>query len=151
MNRKHTVPVIRRLTQNDRKSWRPLWLGYHKFYRSRIADDQTERAFAMLTGEASNIFGLVAEKDDELIGFAHCVLHPSTWLAADSCYLQDLFVDSNARGLGAGRALIEAVYCEADETASGQVYWMTQEFNADARALYDSMAVRTSFIQYQRA
>ena len=55
-----------------------------------------------------------------------------------------------ARGHGVARRLIQAVYSAADEARASSVYWHTQEFNAEARALYDTLARRTSFIVYQR-
>jgi hypothetical protein len=42
------------------------------------------------------------------------------------------------------------VYSEADRVKAASVYWMTQEFNAEGRALYDTLARRTSFIRYER-
>ena len=48
------------------------------------------------------------------------------------------------------RRLVEAVYAAADAGGASTVYWHTQEFNAEARALYDTLARRTSFIVYQR-
>ena len=48
------------------------------------------------------------------------------------------------------RALIQRVYTEADKAGARTVYWLTQEFNAEARALYDTLAHRTSFIRYER-
>ena len=66
------------------------------------------------------------------------------------CYLEDLFVLPEARGQGVARRLIEAVFAAADETGASTVYWHTQEFNANGRALYDTLAHRTSFIVYQR-
>ena len=66
------------------------------------------------------------------------------------CYLEDLFVDPSHRGKGAGRALIEAVYREADAHQCTRTYWVTEETNATARALYDRMATKTSFVQYRR-
>jgi GNAT superfamily N-acetyltransferase len=61
-----------------------------------------------------------------------------------------LFVDPEMRGGGIGRALIKAVYDAADAAKATTVYWMTQEFNAAGRALYDTWAHRTSFIRYER-
>jgi len=48
-----------------------------------------------------------------LIGFAHYLLHRSTWAQVCYCYLEDLFVEPSARGSGAGRALIAAVEAAA--------------------------------------
>ncbi|MGI9368151.1 MAG: GNAT family N-acetyltransferase, partial [Ruegeria sp.] len=49
-----------------------------------------------------------------------------------------------------GRALIEAVYAEADRQGSPSVYWLTQDFNDTARKLYDRVGKLTPFIRYQR-
>jgi GNAT superfamily N-acetyltransferase len=41
------------------------------------------------------------------------IYHRSNWSIENSCYLQDLYVDSTQRGLGIGRQLIEHVYATA--------------------------------------
>ena len=51
---------------------------------------------------------------DTPIGLAHVLFHRSTWSPTTYCYLEDLFVDPARRKTGAGRALIEATYREAD-------------------------------------
>jgi GNAT superfamily N-acetyltransferase len=144
------VPDIRPLRGSDRAQWEGLWQGYLRFYRAHLTSEVTERTFARLTDPDTQPHGLVAEQDGRLVGLAHYVFLPTTWSTRDSCYLQDLFVDPAIRGKGIGRALIQAVYAAADRGPGGSVYWLTQEFNADARALYDTLAHRTSFIRYQR-
>jgi GNAT superfamily N-acetyltransferase len=64
--------------------------------------------------------------------------------------LQDLFVANDTRGLGLGRALIEAVYDKAKEKGASRVHWLTQESNKTARLLYDNIADRSGFIQYRK-
>jgi GNAT superfamily N-acetyltransferase len=59
-------------------------------------------------------------------------------------------VDPARRNQGAGRALIEAVYREADARGCTRTYWATQEFNYRARALYDQLATKSVFVQYRR-
>ena len=85
-----------------------------------------------------------------LVGFAHILFHASTWSLAGYCYLEDLYVAKTHRGGGVARALIERVYAEADARGAERVYWHTQEFNAPARSLYDTLARRTSFVVYRR-
>ena len=80
----------------------------------------------------------------------HYLFHPVSWSRSDRCYLEDLFVSPDARGTGAGRALIEAVYGAADAAGANQVYWMTAHDNETARRLYDRVARLTPFIKYQR-
>jgi GNAT superfamily N-acetyltransferase len=141
---------IRPVLRNDRAQWDALWAGYLRFYRHRLPDEITDGAFARLIDPASRLHGLVAERDSALVGFVHYQFHPSTWSMRDYCYLEDLYVDPQARGHGVGRALIQAVYAAADREQAATVYWLTQEFNADGRALYDTLARRTSFIRYER-
>jgi GNAT superfamily N-acetyltransferase len=144
------MPNIRSLRAQDRAQWDSLWRGYLRFYRQRVAEEVTDRTFSRLIDARAQPHALVAEADGSLVGFVHYLFHPSTWSLRDICYLEDLFVDPAARGGGIGRALIHAVYAEADRAGAGAVYWMTQEFNADGRALYDTLARRTSFIRYER-
>jgi GNAT superfamily N-acetyltransferase len=152
IDRSEEVPMleIRPLKMTDRTQWQALWQGYLRFYRQSLAPEITEGSFTRLVDGERQSHGIVAERDGRLLGFAHYLFHASSWSAPDICYLEDLFVDPAVRGRGAGRALIHAVYAAADLAQAGSVYWMTQEFNADGRALYDTLARRTSFIRYER-
>jgi GNAT superfamily N-acetyltransferase len=78
------------------------------------------------------------------------VFHPSTWSPTAYCYLEDLFVGREARHHGTGRALIEAVYKEADKRGATRTYWATKEDNRTARRLYDRVATLSPFVQYRR-
>lgn len=144
------MPDIRPLRLADRAQWQKLWEGYLRFYRQRLPDAVTAATFTRLVDERQQPHGLVATCDGELVGFAHYLFHRSTWAVQEICYLEDLFVNPATRGQGVGRALIHAVYAAADGAQAASVYWMTQEFNADGRALYDTLARRTSFIRYER-
>lgn len=141
---------IRPLRSEDRAQWGVLWQGYLRFYRQHLPEEQTNTTFARLVDVSRQPHGLVAEQDGQLVGLVHYLFHPSSWSVNDVCYLEDLYVDRAARGAGAGRALIKAVYAAADRANVGTVYWLTQEFNAEGRALYDTLARRTSFIRYER-
>jgi GNAT superfamily N-acetyltransferase len=145
-----SVPEIRALRAADRADWSRLWDGYLRFYRARMDPQVSAHTFGLLIEPQTQPHALVALEDGQLLGFVHYLFHCSTWSAQDSCYLEDLFVDPAARGRGLGRALIAAVYERADAAGASTVYWLTQEFNADGRALYDTLARRTSFIRYER-
>lgn len=86
----------------------------------------------------------------EVVGFAICLLHPSTWSTRLTCYLEDLYVDEAARSKGAGRALIETIYKFAEALDCHRVYWHTDETNETARRLYDQVGYYAHHVQYRR-
>ena len=143
---------IRTLAAKDKTEWLPLFKGYIEFYKATVPDDVIETTWQRMIDAAPDFHvGLVAVGDDDrAIGFAHILFHRSTWSKTHYCYLEDLFVAPSLRAGGIGRALIEAVYREADARGCSRTYWMTQEFNYRARGLYDQMATKTPFVQYRR-
>ena len=143
--------TIRPLTTADEAEWRRLWTGYLEFYESSVSEEVYRTTFARLLGDDARDFqGLVAERDGTPIGLTHYLFHRHCWRVENVIYLQDLYVDPEVRGTGAGRALIEAVYAAGDAAGCPTVYWTTQDFNATARQLYDRIATLTPFIKYQR-
>lgn len=144
--------TIRPLRTGDEADWRRLWAAYLAFYNTSVPEAVYASTFARLLGDDPRDFnGLIATIDGQPIGLAHFLFHRHGWKIEDTCYLQDLFVDPQARGTGLGRALIEAVYAAADTAGAPSVYWLTQDFNLAARQLYDRVASVTPFIRYNRS
>ena len=143
---------IRPLTTADETEWRRLWKAYLAFYETELPEEIYATTFARLTGSAPGEYrGLLALVDGRPAGLAHYLFHRSCWHIDNVCYLQDLYADPEVRGTGIGRALIEAVYARADAAGCPSVYWLTQEFNSQARQLYDRIGKVTPFIRYIRA
>ena len=142
---------IRPLASADRASWEPLWLGYQAFYKVQLGPAVTDLTWRRFMDPAEPMFALGAFDRDRLVGIVHYIFHRSAWLIGPTCYLQDLFTESDQRGKGVGRALIEAVYREAAKAGAGRVYWLTHESNAPGRLLYDKVAENAGFIQYRKA
>jgi GNAT superfamily N-acetyltransferase len=144
-------PVIRPLRPEDEDDWRRLWADYLAFYDTTLPEAVYASTFSRLLGsDPQDFHGLIAKVDGRAMGLAHYLFHRHGWKIENTCYLQDLFVDPAARGTGLGRALIEAVYSAADTTGAPSVYWLTQDFNTEARQLYDRVAKVTPFIRYSR-
>jgi len=142
---------VRHVRPGDEPTWRSLWRDYLAFYETRLPEDVYRNTFARLVDpEVRDCWGLLAVVEGVDVGLAHCITHRHGWRIDDVCYLQDLYVSPLRRSAGAGRALIEAVYAEADARGCGDVYWLTQTFNEPARRLYDRVAAATPFIRYRR-
>lgn len=142
--------VIRKAEAKDEMRWRALWAGYVDFYRGAVPEEATALTWKRILDPSSNIDCLVAERDGQVDGICNYLFHDSTWSTQSICYLQDLYVDPQSRGGGLAKQLILA--CEEDAKARGafRLYWQTQEYNAPARSLYDTIVPRSSFIVYRK-
>jgi GNAT superfamily N-acetyltransferase len=142
--------IIRSVAADDRASWDVLWGGYLEFYKTELTETQTELTWQRLLDDEHGLNGLVAELDGQLVGLAHFSFTHSTWAVNQDLYLEDLFVDPSVRGQGIGKALIWSLDEIAREEGSRKVWWETQNHNATARRLYDSVAELSEFVKYVR-
>lgn len=142
---------VRPVVASDEQAWLKLFRDYIAFYKADVPDEIIALTWRRLLNQEDHMMALAAVDDaGEIVGIATMVFHRSTWSSTWYCYLEDLFVASEARGLGAGRALIEGVYAEADRRGANRTYWATQDHNATARKLYDRIGTLTDFVQYRR-
>ena len=143
--------TVRPLTRDDQADWRRLWRAYLEFYETEVPEEVYATFFERLLGDDPQDFhGLIAEVDGKPVGLTHYLFHRHGWKIENVCYLQDLYADPDVRGKGVGRALIEAVYRAADAEGAPSVYWLTQDFNTEARKLYDRIGQVSPFIKYGR-
>jgi len=141
--------IVRPLEQSDHGDWRRLWTDYLTFYETVLPEEVYATTWKRLFTEGEfEPKGLIASLDGKAVGLTHYLYHRSGWSLVNNCYLQDLFADPDVRGKGVGAALIAAVQDDAAKLGIKNVYWMTHETNATARKLYDKVARRTGFIEY---
>jgi GNAT superfamily N-acetyltransferase len=95
-----------------------------------------ERVREHAFGERPAFSILVAERGVRCVGYA--MFHPAynSDLAVRSISLVDLYVMDEARGRGAGRALMAAVAAEALRTGAESVEWGVHVGNVLARRFY---------------
>jgi len=142
--------LIRPAEPRDEADWRRLWAGYLRFYRAEVPEKVTAATWARLLDEGSDMACLVAVHGGAVIGICNYLFHATTWDTRPFCYLNDLYVDPEARGSNAGRGLILACEEAARKAGAARLYWTTQEFNGAARSLYDTIVPRSSFIVYRK-
>jgi GNAT superfamily N-acetyltransferase len=143
--------VITELHPGDAARWRELWRGYLDFYETELPTERYAHTWRRLLAPDGAIRGFGARlggPEAPLVGITHYLFHAHAWNEREVCYLQDLFVDSEVRGQGCGRALIERVAAAARQRGCFRLYWTTKEDNLPGRGLYDRIARFNGFIRY---
>jgi GNAT superfamily N-acetyltransferase len=79
---------------------------------------------------------LLCRRGPTPIGFALYYFTYSTFLGRPSLYLEDLFVVPEARGRGAGRALLQALARVAVRRGCGRMEWTVLDWNRPAIRFY---------------
>ena len=93
----------------------------------------------VLFGPNPRAFCDIVEADGTAVGFALWFYNVSTFEGRHGIYLEDLFVRPEARGLGAGKALLRrlAERCVAEGLA--RLEWSVLNWNEPAIGFYDSL------------
>ena len=83
---------------------------------------------------------LIAEREGRPVGMALFFPHYSTWLGTPSLYLEDLFVVPEARGTGAGFALMQALAQTAESRGWNRLDLSVLDWNP-ARQFYHRLGM----------
>jgi GNAT superfamily N-acetyltransferase len=92
-----------------------------------------------LFGENPRAFCDIAEAGGKPVGFALWFYNYSTFRGRAGIYLEDLFVRPEARGLGAGKALLARLAQRCVDADLGRLEWAVLNWNAPSIAFYDSL------------
>ena len=92
-----------------------------------------------LFGENPRCFCEIAEYEGQPVGFALWFYNYSTFRGRAGIYLEDLFVRTEARGVGAGKALLRRLAQRCIDADLGRLEWAVLNWNAPSIAFYDSL------------
>lgn len=92
-----------------------------------------------LFGDRPQAEVIIAERAGEPIGFALFFHNYSTFLGRHGLYLEDLFVIPEARGSGAGKALLKYLANTALERGCGRFEWWVLDWNKPSIDFYKSL------------
>ncbi len=92
-----------------------------------------------LFGENPRCFCDIAEHDGRPVGFALWFYNYSTFRGRAGIHLEDLFVLPEARGLGAGKALLARLAQRCVEADLGRLEWAVLDWNTPSIEFYDSL------------
>ncbi|MGD9811927.1 MAG: N-acetyltransferase family protein [Sphingobium sp.] len=98
---------------------------------------------AMLFGQRRYAEVLIAETGNGPVGFALFFHNFSTFEGKPGLYLEDLYVDPDARGEGAGKALLARLARLAVERGCARLEWAVLDWNAPSIAFYRSLGARS--------
>jgi GNAT superfamily N-acetyltransferase len=102
----------------------------------RPTADARERLARDATADPPRFRTLLAEIDRRVVGYAIYFYTYSTFLARPSLYLEDIFVEPEFRGRGAGRALFRACAAEAVQDGCGRMEWSVLAWNQPSIDFY---------------
>ena len=104
-----------------------------------------------LFGENPRCFCDIAEHQGRPVGFALWFYNYSTFRGRAGIYLEDLFVRPEARGVGAGKALLRRLAQRCVEAELGRLEWAVLDWNAPSIAFYDALGARpvSDWIRYR--
>ena len=94
---------------------------------------------AALFGDNPRAFCDIAQAGGKPVGFALWFYNYSTFRGRHGIYLEDLFVVPEARGLGAGKALLRRLAERCRDEGLARLEWAVLDWNAPAIAFYDSL------------
>ncbi|NCT41262.1 MAG: GNAT family N-acetyltransferase [Alphaproteobacteria bacterium] len=133
---------IRPIQPHDFPQWLALWNANNLGHKDEAVTTET---WARLNDEHMPVHALVAEDQGALVGLVQYVVHPTTGSIAHICYMQDVFVDPDHRGKGIARAMIKHLERIAKAEKWARLYWIAEETNVAAQALYKTLGQRVNF------
>lgn len=133
---------IRHLEPNDFPAWLPLWDGNNMGHRN---EEVTTETWSRITNPDHPVNGLCAVEKDEMVGFVHYILHNTTGYIEPVCYMQDVFVPTDHRKKGIAKKLVRNIEILAKKNNWARIYWLAEEKNDAAQALYKSIGVKLDF------
>ncbi|REG92185.1 GNAT family N-acetyltransferase [Flavobacterium aquicola] len=95
-----------------------------------------EKLQEALFGDHPQLFCLVVEVNETIVGYASFTFDFSTWDAATFIYMDCLYLEEDARGFGIGEALIDKLKQIAKDKNCINIQWQTPEFNTRAIKFY---------------
>jgi GNAT superfamily N-acetyltransferase len=135
--------VIRRAKPKDAESvWKLLQgLAVYEKLGDRVTGSARQLARHM-AGPKKIVDIFVAEQDGDLIGYAMYYLIYSSFRTQPMMWLEDLFVQPERRGTGAGRELIHAVARDAERLGCWRLSWAVLEWNEPAIGFYERLGAK---------
>ena len=137
------------IQQKHYEVWIELYHKYAEYYQVDIPKDNFDLTWKWLTSENYPFWGILADVDSKIVGFAHFRSLPSPLDSCEAGFLDDLFVLQEYRGKKIGYSLIEKVHQIGKSKNWPYINWITKDDNYTARTLYDKISTKTDWNFYE--
>jgi ribosomal protein S18 acetylase RimI-like enzyme len=129
--------------EDDAGSVTALLAGFRDHMgRDEPADEQIRATVEVLLRDPATEYLLAAPDGDERpAGICQLRYRLAVWTGADDCWLEDLFVESEARRSGLGRALVTAAFERARARGCRRMELDVDEDNTTALAFYATLGL----------
>jgi GNAT superfamily N-acetyltransferase len=128
------------VSEDDAAEVTRLMVAFRDWWgREAPSDAAAAAGVARLLADGATEFLLASQDDCPPAGVCQLRYRYGWWYDAPDCWLEDVFVDEDARGTGIGRALAEAAIERARERGCRRIQLDVNEANPEALALYRSL------------
>ncbi|MBX3079247.1 MAG: GNAT family N-acetyltransferase [Cryobacterium sp.] len=141
---------IRPLLAEDRGQWEPLFHAYREFHKLSFDSLVSDKVWGWLMDGNHPCFGLSAESDGILAGIAHYHVSPNSIVGGAILYLDDLYTSPIYRGRGVATQLIERLGDIARDQHAGDIRWVTNGWNSEARKFYRKISTETDWVTFTK-
>jgi ribosomal protein S18 acetylase RimI-like enzyme len=129
--------------EDDVESITALLAGFRDHMGRDVPTDDALRATVELLLRDPNTEYLLAapDGDERPAGLCQLRYRLAVWTGANDCWLEDLFVEGDARRAGLGRALVTAAFERAERRGCARMELDVDEDNTGALAFYDTLGL----------
>lgn len=113
---------------------------YEKLSHEVVATEELLRE--TLFGENARAEVIIAYDKEKAVGFSIFFHNFSTFLGRPGLYIEDIYVNPDARGKGVGLKLLSYVAKLAKERKCGRLEWWVLDWNEDAIGFYKRIGAK---------
>lgn len=138
------TPIIRFLKPSDLAQLVILCEKHANFEKSYYnSQNKIELLHNAIFKEIPDLYCLVVESDNNLIGYTTYMKQYSTWDATNYIYMDCLFLTDESRGFGLGEKLIDQIKKETLNLNCSLIQWQTPDFNKRAMKFYNRIGAES--------
>tara|TARA_B100001057_G_C22627307_1_gene862997 strand:+ start:41 stop:502 length:462 start_codon:yes stop_codon:yes gene_type:complete len=146
--------IIEEISENNYENWKFIFKKYLLFYNSKLSEKIIRNTWNNIINKEKpiNCIGCYETskiKKKQLVGIMNFIYHKSTWIENNVCYLEDLFILEDYRSRGYASALFNHLTTICNINNVNRIYWKTKSDNHIAQSLYNKLALKTNFLEYE--